>query len=164
MGGQLHASTDSFSQPETISNVFCKTDNQSQLECLVNVTYYDPSEPETQPKKIEMKLTPSMLTQLGFLSSSLGNKPPEEPKSDRAASISKKFYVEQPGTPKLSEAYEILMQLTKEENQLYQELSELMSEETTIQSSKTSHHENANQSKTAEHTGPSNANKMKSRT
>ena len=46
--GQLHVSTSSIAAPETISNVFCKTDNQSQLECLVNVTYYNPAEPDTK--------------------------------------------------------------------------------------------------------------------
>ena len=30
--------------PETISNVFCKTDNERQLDCRVMVKYYDPAE------------------------------------------------------------------------------------------------------------------------
>ena len=45
---QRYASTSSIAAPETISNVFCKTDNQRQLECLVNVTYYDPAGPDTR--------------------------------------------------------------------------------------------------------------------
>ena len=46
--GQLRASTSSIAAPETISNVFCKNDNHSQIECLVNVTYYDPAASDTE--------------------------------------------------------------------------------------------------------------------
>ena len=38
--------SDSTLAPETISNVFCKIDNERQLECVVQVSYADPYEPE----------------------------------------------------------------------------------------------------------------------
>ena len=38
--------SDSTLEPETLSNVFCKIDNERQLECVVRVSYADPYEPE----------------------------------------------------------------------------------------------------------------------
>ena len=46
--GQICTTRPSTVQPETISHVFCKTYNETKLECLVNATYYNPSEPETE--------------------------------------------------------------------------------------------------------------------
>ena len=45
--GQLHTTPPSTVVPETISHVFCKMNNKTQLECVVNSTYYNPSEPKT---------------------------------------------------------------------------------------------------------------------
>ena len=46
--GQMHTSSPSTVQPETISHVFCKTDSETQLECLVNTTYFNPFVSESQ--------------------------------------------------------------------------------------------------------------------
>jgi len=46
--GQIHTSSPSTVQPETISHVFCKTNKETQLECLVNSTYFNPVEPEVK--------------------------------------------------------------------------------------------------------------------
>lgn len=44
--GQLRTSSSVAFDPETISNVFCKIDSKNQLECVVDVTYYDPAAPD----------------------------------------------------------------------------------------------------------------------
>ena len=46
---QIGMTSPSSIEPETVSHVFCKADNKTQLECLVNVIYHNPfeSEPES---------------------------------------------------------------------------------------------------------------------
>ena len=44
---QIGMTSPSSIEPETVSHVFCKADNKTQLECLVNVAYHNPFEPES---------------------------------------------------------------------------------------------------------------------
>ena len=45
---QIGMAPSSSFEPETISHVFCKADNKTQLECLVNVTYHNPSKADAE--------------------------------------------------------------------------------------------------------------------
>ena len=46
--GQIHTASPSTTVPESISYIFCKMDRDTQLECVVNTTYFNPSASEAQ--------------------------------------------------------------------------------------------------------------------
>ena len=46
--GQMHTTPRYSIQPETISHLFCKTNNETQLECLVNAAYFNPSDSDSE--------------------------------------------------------------------------------------------------------------------